>query len=184
MDIIHFQKLQLGRKRYQLERTKKRLELEASLNDQGILEVGLLSRRELFLTGIVLYWAEGFKHKKESGLGLATMDPDMARLYLLWLEKCLGVQRCNLSLRVTANEAYKSKITRMENFWAKTLKVNRTQFSKPFYQQVKQKRKYPNSDNYNGVIRIRVRKSLNLLRKMRGWIQGVSNSGTYQGRLD
>jgi len=50
-----FEKLQLGRKKYQAERTKKRLEFESEIFDKGVCEVGKLTKRELFLVGITLY---------------------------------------------------------------------------------------------------------------------------------
>jgi hypothetical protein len=171
-----YEKLQSGRKKYQAERTKYRLIFEKNIISEGIKEVGMLSKRELFLIGIALYWAEGFKHKDESSLGLATMDVDMANLYVSWLKECLGVENERLSFRVTANILYSSKINEMEKYWSDNLGVRIDQFVKPFYQKSKQNRVYPNSDKYFGVLRIRVRKSINILRKMRGWMAGMARA--------
>lgn len=171
-----FLSLQEGRRKYQAERTKLRLKHERDLFESGVSEIGKLNPRELFLIGIALYWAEGFKHKDESGPGLATLDPLMARFYIYWLEKSLGVDRKNLALRVTANILYEDKVGEMEKWWSDFLNVNITQFHKPFFQKSKQKKIYLNSDKYHGVIRIRVRKSLDLLRKVRGWMAGIAQA--------
>ncbi len=93
MNEALYVKLQEGRKRYQAERTNRRLVHEKELFDAGTEEIGKLNRRELFLVGVALYWAEGFKHKDESSLGLATLDQKMAVFYVNWLEKCLCVQK-------------------------------------------------------------------------------------------
>lgn len=173
MDKKLFEKLQAGRKKYQDERTKRRLAKESDLLKEGILEVGKLSNRDIFVAGIALYWAEGFKHKDESGLGLATMDPRMAKFYIHWLEN-VGIQRSDLLFRVTANQDYRHAIDQMESWWADGLGVDIGQFAKPFFQRVKQVKIYANSSEYHGVLRIRARRSLDLLRKMRGWMAGMA----------
>ncbi|KKU70980.1 MAG: hypothetical protein UX97_C0015G0004 [Candidatus Beckwithbacteria bacterium GW2011_GWA2_47_25] len=176
MNQALFIKLQEGRKRYQAERTKRRLVHEKELFDSGVNDIGKLGERELFLVGIALYWAEGFKHKDESGLGLATLDSKMAKFYVSWLEKCLNVRREDLLLRVTANIAYKNKVGEMERRWADILGVELNQFHKPFFQKTKQIKVYENADRYIGVVRIRVRRGLDQLRKMRGWMAGLAQA--------
>jgi len=174
MDKELFKKLQAGRKRYQTKRTKERVRWEKKLFKEGFGEIKKLNKRELFLCGVMLYWAEGFKHKDESGLGLATSDPRMAKFYLKWLEKCLGIGKDQLILKVTANESHQYRIDRIESFWSKELKVSKSNFRKPFYQKTKWKKNYKNKNEYYGVIRIRVRRSLDMLRKMRGWLEGIA----------
>jgi len=50
------------------------------------------------------------------------------------------------------------------------------QFSKPFFQNTKWKKEYENKENYHGVLRIRVRRSIDLLRKIFGYIEGINLS--------
>jgi hypothetical protein len=97
-------------------------------------------------------------------------------LYLTWLKNCLGVEIDRLSFRVTANIKYSDRIAEMEKHWSESLSVRIDQFVKPFYQKSKQNRVYVNNDRYFGVLRIRVRKSINILRKMRGWMIGVARA--------
>ncbi len=170
-----FLKLQEGRKKYQAERTRKRISYEKQLFDRGVSETNKLTQREFFLVGVALYWAEGFKHPSESTLGLATLDSKMAKFYVNWLIRSLGIMKENLLFRVTANEAYKAKASEMERSWPDFLGVDLSQFRKAFFQKTKQVKIYANSDKYQGVIRIRVRKGLDLLRKMRGWMVGLGD---------
>lgn len=172
----HLEKLSRGREKYQKKRSlllKKKIK---DLNTQGISNIGTLSQRDLFIAGIVLYWAEGFKHIKESGLGLATSDPIMAKFYIHWLDKCLGIHEDQLRLRVTANETHAYRIINIQRYWSRALGVPLNQFTKPFFQRVIQKKQYSNALQYHGVIRIHVSKSLDLLRLMRGWLDGVAQS--------
>lgn len=176
MNEVLFQKLQAGRRKYQAERTRKRLDHEKHLFDLGIEDIGALTGRELFLVGVSLYWAEGFKHRDESALGLATLDPKMANLYVHWLVESMRVEKGDLLFRITVNEACKDRVVEMEKYWADFLGVNSDQFRRPFFQKTKQIKTYSNSGNYHGVIRIRARKSLDLLRKMRGWMVGLAQA--------
>jgi len=54
--------------------------------------------------------------------------------------------------------------------------MDKEYFQKPFYQKVKWQKKYDHPENYHGVLRIRVRKSTDFLRKIRGYINGLSLS--------
>lgn len=172
---LHLQKLQAGRKRYQQKRTVLVRQKTKLLLENGMKDIGRLLKRELFLAGVILYWAEGFKHPEESGLGLATSDPTMAKFYMHWLKNCLGVPSDSLRFRVTANISHKYRISEIQDFWGDYLAVSRESFTKPFFQRTVQKKHFTNHQNYHGVIRIHVSKSLDMLRKMRGWLEGVKN---------
>ncbi len=173
MDSKLFDKLQAGRRAYQEERTKRRIEYESMIFAKSAMEVESMTRREFFIAGIVLYWAEGFKHSTESTLGLATLDPKMAKFYTRWLSLCLGIERNNLYFRVTTNVSLANKVKGMEAWWANYLEVDISQFHKPFFQRTKQSRVYPKTKEYHGVVRIRVARGTTYLRRMRGWLSGV-----------
>ena len=177
MDKLHFANLQAGRKAYQLQRTQNLRQLQTELLTKSATEIGLLPQRELFLVGIALYWAEGFKHKDESSLGFCTSDPNMAKIYLRWLNSCLQVGIENIALRVTINYSHLDRLPAISHFWSSELEIPQTQFTKPFFQKTTWAKSYPNRETYHGVIRIRVKKSLHLLRRMRGWLAGLASIG-------
>lgn len=141
------------------------------LKQEGIKEVGDLSKRELFISGIALYWAEGFK--KDMRFGFANTDPEMIKFCLKWLKKCLGIKDTEISLSVTVNISYQDKVGRIEKYWRKITGLPKNQFTRPFFQKTKWLKEYEKSDEYHGVLRIRVRKSTDLLRKIKGHIEGL-----------
>lgn len=145
-----------------------------NLKKEGINSIGKLTKREIFLIGISLYWGEGFK--KDSLVGLATLDINIAKFFIFWLNKTFGITTKDLILRVTSNISYKNKIDELGKYWSKELKIPAGQFSKPFFQNTKWKKEYENKDNYHGVLRIRVRRSIDLLRKIFGYIEGINLS--------
>ncbi len=152
---------------------RKMLDLKiATLLKAGIAEVGTLSLRDIFITGITLCWGEGFK--KDHQIGLATSDKDMAKFFIMWLYKCFNVTSNDLLVRVTVNAAYKDRIQAIEQFWSKELGIDQHLFSKSFYQNAAWKKIYENENEYHGVVRIRVRKSMDFLRKIKGYLSGLA----------
>lgn len=161
-----------GNKTDYLNRIKAKTDkMTESLKESGIKEVGTLSNREVFLLGIALYWGEGFK--KDHQVGFATSDVRMAKFFIYWLSTCFSIKREDLILRVTLNQAYANRHTVIEQYWSDELKVPLTNFRRVTYQKTIWKKSYKHEDGYKGVIRIRVRKSMNFLRKIFGYIEGV-----------
>lgn len=158
--LIHLKKL--AKKR---ESTKKRL------FNKCATEIGQLSKRDLFIAGIALYWAEGFK--KDTQVGFSNSDPNLISLWINWLEKCLDIPRTQLRFRVGLNESYKNVAMTIERYWQEELGVKADQFQKPFFQKVVWKKIYDHPEQYHGVLRIRVRKSSELLTKIKGWISAL-----------
>ncbi len=144
------------------------------LRKEGIEEVGSLSKRELFVLGISLYWAEGFK--KDNLVGFANSDPAMIRFFMRWLSTCCHVPKAYIKVRLGLNEQYKEKVLEMQNYWLHELGLSKQQFQKPFFQKVKWKKIYEHPERYHGVLRVRVAKSTDLLRKIHGWIEGLQRS--------
>lgn len=126
-------------------------------------DIKTLSNNELFLMGTMLYWAEGFKSKSEHRLGFCNSDPNMILFYIKWLKHCLHIKEKEITLRLTLNYSYKNKVSEIEESWSKILKLPRNQFTKPFFQKTKWLKNYANKEQYRGVLRIHVRKSVKLL---------------------
>lgn len=137
----------------------------------GIADVAVLTPRELFIAGIALYWAEGFK--KDSLMGFSNSDPEMVRFMIRWLREACGIGQERLRFRLALNESYKNKASSIQLYWQTFLGVGGRQFQKTFFQKVKWQKKYDNPDTYHGVLRIRVSRSIDLLRKMHGQIEGL-----------
>ena len=164
-------KYNLNFKNYCESRHEATQEKIQTLKQEGIKAIGDLSKRDLFIAGVALYWAEGFK--KDSRAGFASMDPAMINFFIRWLKECFNYSNEDLKLVVTANISHKYRIHEIQSFWSKQTGIPIEDFNKPFYQKAKWVMKYENPEGYYGVLRIRVKKSIDLLRKMRGWIDGL-----------
>ena len=154
-----------------LKQQKIRLEKTKRLFNEGIKQIGKLTEGELFIAGVALYWAEGFK--SDNLAGFCNSDPNMVKFFLVWLKNCFGYKNKDFRLRVGLNEGFKDKTKDIEEFWSKLTEVPKEQFQKPFYQKVKWQKQYEHPENYHGVLRIRIRKSTDFLRKIKGFIEGL-----------
>ncbi len=90
-------------------------------------DIKKLNKREIFLAGLFLYWAEGGK-TKNSAVVLTNTNPVMLKFYIKWL-KLLGVSinKLKVSLHLYSD----MNIQRQIKFWAKTLNIPINQFRKP-----------------------------------------------------
>ncbi len=166
----------LGRRGEYLQKQKVQMQEKLQkLSQQGIAEVSTLSSRELFIAGVALYWAEGFK--KDNLVGFSNSDPFMIRFIIRWFTQSCGVDIERLRFRLALNESYKGRAEQVEQFWQNFLGVSATQFQKTFFQRVKWQKVYDNPENYHGVLRVRVSKSVDLLRKVHGQIEGLRTNG-------
>jgi len=162
-----------GRRLEYIQKQQKiRIEKILFLKEEGINDIGKLSKRDLFISGVNLYWAEGFK--KDNLVGFANSDPNMIRIFILWLNNCCNITRDRIKCRLGINESYKLKTKELELYWSNAIRIPLTQFQKPYIQKVQWKKIYDNPENYHGVLRIRVSKSIDLLRKIHGWIEGIT----------
>lgn len=161
-----------GKRKEYLQKIRTDKEKKITLLFQkGKNEVGILSKRELFIAGIALYWAEGFK--KDNLVGFSNSDPKMIALFIKWLS-FLGIAKNRLKFRLGVNEVYRDNVKEIERYWKNKLNIEKSQFQKPFFQKVRWQKIYERPELYYGVLRIRVSKSIDLLRKMYGWIAGLS----------
>lgn len=144
------------------------------LKTEGQKLVNGLSKREKFLVGAALYWAEGFK--KDKMVGFANTDPEMIKFVLGWLIESLGVSPALIRLRIVINESHKYRIYEVHKYWSQLVGIPMSQFYRPTFQKVKWNKVYDHPEDYFGVLRIRVLKSTDLLRKILGMIEGLGKN--------
>lgn len=151
---------------------RKRISITRALFKEGVREIGLISKRDLWLIGTALYWAEGYR-KGNGEFGFTNSDPNMIKVIIDWLLGVCNVEKERIHLRVCVNSIHKKRINEIQKFWSKTTGVHLNQFSKPTLINITNKKIYYNSSKYFGTLRIKVRKSTNLRRKIMGWIGGL-----------
>ncbi|AIR98830.1 hypothetical protein [Streptomyces glaucescens] len=139
--------------------------------------VGDLSDREVFLAGVVLYWAEGAKDKtysRRERLQFINSDPNVIRFYLRWLD-ALGVERERLRFRVSIHE--RASVADAERFWADLVGIGTADLQASSLKRHNPRTSRRNtSDGYHGCLTITVLKSADLYRRMEGAWYGIVGS--------
>lgn len=165
--------LQKGRKKALKTQQILRKQRKEKFIKEALKEIGKLSERDLFIGGVALYWAEGFK--KDNRLGFASSDPAMIKFFLRWLKE-LRVPKRDIRLRVGLNISHKGRIQEVEKHWSKETKIPLSQFQKPFFQKFKWKKEFPNPEEYFGVLRIRANSQGPLFTKIKSWIKALKQN--------
>lgn len=137
-------------------------------------QIGRLSDRELFLVGCALYWAEGAKDKpwrRQERAIFVNSDPNVVAVHLAWLD-LLGVERSRLAFRVQIHES--ADIQGAQRFWADLVGVPVSELKRPTLKSHKATVGRSNvGDGYRGCLRVEVRASADLYRRIEGWWYGI-----------
>ena len=138
-------------------------------------QISRLSESELFVAGVVAYWAEGTKNKPwRTGERLAFLnsDPAMIRLFLSWL-RLLGVGSERLQYRVNIHES--ADVGGAEQFWAAVVGVRPEEFDRTTLKRHNPKTVRRNiGEDYHGCLCVSVRRSADLNLQIAGWFEGIS----------
>lgn len=95
--------------------------------------IGVVSKRDLFILGFALYWAEGGKTRRNS-VTFGNTDPSMLKVFLKWLI-LLGIPASAIKVKL---HLYKDMDEKANiDFWRKTLGVKVSQFTKTYTKESK-----------------------------------------------
>src|SRR3989344_2163884 len=173
---------------------KNQLSLKVSLANPRVLELMALATKErwkikheeyrsaalkefkkfrgdpLFLAGIMLYWGEGEKQQKYSQVKFGNSEPEMIRIFYLFLTKILNVSPDKISASLLL---YPDLIDSVQkNFWSKATGVPLEKFWKSTYI----KGRHPSRRLSYGVCTLYIN-SRALKERLLKWIE------CYQGHL-
>jgi hypothetical protein len=110
---------------------EKRLDL---VYQKVLKDIGKLSKRDLFLAGLFLYWGEGTKVNKYA-TAFTNTDPLMVRFFVKWITNCFDIRKSDLS--VLLHLYTDMDIMDTSKFWSKELGIPLNQFKKPYIKESK-----------------------------------------------
>lgn len=161
-------------KKYQTEKHHQTLAKERESQDKAAKKVGHLTKRELFLTGTALYWAEGTKTNRWQ-LQFSNSDPKMISLIMRFLREICGVNEEQFYLQMILHQNIKEKTAL--NYWSKITKIPKGQFKKACYTLSKSSQKIRNRNRLPfGTLQIRILNK-NLTHQVYGFINGLKQAG-------
>lgn len=141
-------------------------------------DISKINKHDLFLIGVALYWAEGHKEKQKSSLvELSNSDPKLICLFLKWLLDVCGIQKQDIYFWIFLHETAKDRLNETQAYWSRATEYPIEAFQKVTWKKNKIATERKNTgENYFGLLRVGVRKSTNLNRKIQGWISGINKS--------
>lgn len=158
------------------KRSVKILKQVEEIRAAAIKSINQISKRELWLMGIALYWRQKSLSKKESnfqnGISFSSLDPEIIKLFLRWLRDVGGVTDDELYFDIFMNKDQKRYRDRVVAYWSGKVNLTRDNFNHLYYLKAKSARG-ENTKGRLGFLRVRVRASSMLARQMDGWIEGV-----------
>lgn len=159
---------------------KQRIEKFNAITNKAESEIGKISKRELWLLGIALYWAEGSKEKESrpgSGINFSNSDPEMIKLFLKWLIEVVNVPKNRIGCEIYTHDVYKDEVPRFQRYWSEKTGLPLSYFNKVYFKRNKINTKRENiGDLYNGQLRVKVYASSSLNRQITGWVRGINKN--------
>ncbi len=155
----------------------QRLQKIEEIKSESLSDVKNISKRELLLIGTTLYWAEGSKEKDYypgSGIRFSNSDPKMLVVFLRFLKEILRVSNDRIVFEIYIHLNSKNNIEVVKQYWAGILGQKMSKLDRVYYKKnnilTKRRKK---DDLYYGLIRVKVKSSSDLLRKIAGWSEGI-----------
>lgn len=156
----------------------QRMQISVEIKDRARAEIGDLTQRERWLIGIALYWAEGSKEKEYkpgSGAQFTNSDSKMVRFYIDWLVDCCQVNRDDIGFELYIHKNVGLDIDRVKKYWSISTRFPVKRFGQVYWKKHSVKNYKKNKGAlYYGNLRVRVKASSALNRKIAGWTQGIS----------
>ena len=158
-----------------MRRKTQRIDITKEIKEKARQEIGKISNRELWLIGTALYWAEGAKEKEHGHLVvLGNSDPYLANLFIKWLIKLCKIPKENIHFRIYLHDSAEKRLPEVRKYWSEITGFPIENFQKVSWKKHKINTKRKNiGESYHGLLEISVRRSINLNRKITGWIEGI-----------
>ncbi len=177
----HVQRLTRKRKTSQAKAAKacraKRIKITEEIQSLAKKEISKINKKELWLIGIALYWAEGCKQKETNTserVRLGNSDPNLILIFLKWLKEVCLISDEEINVRLYIHRTGDEK--RALRYWSRITGIPIRKFQKTVFKRhnIRTNRKVDNS-KYFGLLDVGVKRSTNFNRKITGWIEGIVN---------
>lgn len=156
---------------------KQRIQKTLAIKLRASREITKIDVKNLWLMGIMLYWAEGAKQKEydpSQGVLFSNSDPFMIKIFLIWLKTCLKISDKNITFDIYVHETRKNELKMISKYWTTITGFSEREFGRIYLKKHKLIKNRKNiGKHYYGQLRIRVKRSTDLNRKILGWIEGI-----------
>jgi len=104
------------------------------------------------------------------------MDPKIIHIILIWLLKVCKIERNMLIFNIFLHESHNARSEEVRTYWSKITGFPIDSFDTIYWKKNKIKTNRRNTgEKYYGVLKIKVRNSSNLVRKIASWSEVIYN---------
>ena len=146
---------------------KKKIERTKKIITEARKEANRFFKNPLFLSGLMLYWAEGDKSEKEEVVKFSNSDPIMIRLMMEWFRKICKVPEEKFRITLHVHTLFCRKD--IEKYWSRLTNIPLNQFYKTQIKPTSLRQR--KNLLYNGTCAIRI-ENRDLFRRIKGWRLG------------
>lgn len=174
-----------GLKRGSVKKIRKTLQMIADIKKSSASDIKGITKKELWLMGIILYWRErllsGNENDLRKGVKFTSSDPYLIKFFLKWLKEIGGIKNDEIQFDIFVGKDKKSAIHEIIEFWSEVVGVPEQYIFRIYFlknkpknklKNKKKERKIINKTNF-GLLRIRVKASSMLARQIAGWVRGI-----------
>jgi len=148
----------------------KRIERTKKIIKEAKKEIKHLFKNSLFLSGLMLYWAEGDKSEETEIVKFSNSDPIMIKLIMKWFRKICKVPESKFRVCLHIHKLHCRK--NIQEYWSRVTGVPFKQFYKT---QIKPTSLGQRKNKlYNGTCAVTV-PNRDLFRRIKGWKIGFIN---------
>lgn len=166
-----------------ISKTLQKIEEIEKTSAQDLKEI---SKRELWLMGVILYWKERFLNNNENdlrkGVRFTSSDPEIIKFFLKWLQDIGQLKKDEIGFDIfigqdknMATEKNREAIAETVNYWSQVTNTSKEFFPRIYFQRNRRKKTKKKSSKkaYHGLLRIRVKASSMMARQISGWVKGI-----------
>lgn len=160
-------------------RRKQRIDRTEIITDSARKEVKRLFSEPLWLVGVTLYWAEGHKEKLWRIGTLVTftnMDENTVIIFKNWCRRFLSVADDDFVYSLYIHDSRKIDSDKMRKWWAQNLTISPIGISVYYKKSAKKHVRHNDNDGYHGVMRVRIKKSTDMNRRIASWTSELVRS--------
>lgn len=147
----------------------KKINAQESVYKEAVENLKNISKNDLLLIGVALFWAEG--NKTGSKFIFSNSDPQMLQLIIRWLTLCFSANKEDIFISIQINHVHVKRKREILKYWSNTLLIDKNNIRGPYFIKIKNKKIYDNAKKYYGVVKIQVKKSSLLQYQILGYIR-------------
>lgn len=154
-------------------RSKRVSEAIEKIEKTSAKDIEDITKRELWLMGIILYWRERVSDRDvKKGVKFTSSDPYLIKLFLKWLMEVGQLGETDVLCDILVDDDKKKAIS----YWSEVTGFPQAVFTRIYIQKTKKKRKKRQVKKAEfGLLRIRVKASSMLARQLSGWIKAIQS---------